>query len=442
MNAVADNRELYRADFRCLAPTLPGAGISWLDSMRSQALEQFMDSGFPTVKNEDWKYTDVRAIALHRFGPLSKPGNVEIAAIKPFSFGGPMFVFVDGHHDPALSLPGPLPDGVHVMTLARALAEHTEEIEPWLGRHTGIGQHGFSALNTTFMQQGAFVHIGRNVSMESPIQLLFVSTGVADSGTTLRNVIVSEAGSKATLIERFVATGVGTTLTNVVTEVVTESGAALEHYRLEQESETAYHIGSTRVHQERDSRYTSHSITLGGRIARHELHCTLDAEGAECALNGLYVGRARQHMDHHTRIDHHVPRGTSREWYKGILSDAARGVFSGRVVVHPQAQHTDAEQANHNLLLSDNAEADSRPQFEIYADDVKCAHGSTTGSLDADALFYLRTRALDENLARQLLVYAFASDVLARMHLAPLRVELERDLAARLLGQPIPELVT
>jgi Fe-S cluster assembly protein SufD len=439
---VTDIRALYRDGFRQTGATLPGATVPWLRTLRARALEQFMESGFPTLKHEEWKYTDVRPIAMRRFAPLPAPGDVTPAALASSSFGELTLVFIDGHFAPALSTSGELLPGVQVMSLAQALNDHAEEIRPWLERQPGLAPHGFNALNTAFMQDGAFVRIGRDVAAPAPIQLLFVSTAAADSGITLRNVIVAQAGSQAVVVESYVASGPGTYLTNVITDVVTEAGAVLEHYRLEREAEAAYHIGGTHVRQARDSRYTSHSISLGGRIARHELHCALDAEGAQCALNGLYIGRGRQHHDHTTRIDHHVPRATSREWYKGILGDASRGVFSGRVVVHPQAQHSDAEQENHNLLLSEGAEADSRPQFEIYADDVKCSHGSSTGSLDPDALFYLRTRALDENAARGLLVYAFASDVLARMGLTPLRTALERDVATRLLGQPVPDLVT
>jgi Fe-S cluster assembly protein SufD len=440
VNNVADIRAVYRDGFRQAGSMLPGAAVSWLRKLRARALEQFMESGFPTLKNEEWKYTDVRPIAMRRFAPLPAPGGVTPAALAPFSFGELTLVFIDGHFAPAFSTSQELPRGVQVMNVAQALNDHAEDIRPWLERQPG--PHGFNALNTAFMQDGAFVRIGRDVAVPAPIQLLFVSTAASDAGITLRNVIVAEAGSQATIVESYVATASGTYLTNVVTDVVTEAGAVLEHYRLEREAEAAYHVGGTYVHQARDSRYTSHSISLGGRIARHELHCALDAEGAQCALNGLYIGRGRQHLDHTTRVDHHVPRATSREWYKGILGDASRGVFSGRVVVHPQAQHSDAEQENHNLLLSEGAEADSRPQFEIYADDVKCSHGSSTGSLDPDALFYLRTRAFDENAARGLLVYAFASDVLARMRLMPLRTALERDVATRLLGQPVPDLVT
>jgi len=316
-------------------------------------------------------------------------------------------------------------------------------LESWLGRQMPTPRHGFEALNTTFLQDGAVVRIGRGITIEAPIHLLFLATGAPESAVYWRNLIVAEAGSRATVIETYASRDGAAHLTNTITEVTLESSASIEHYRLGRESDAAYHVGGTHAHLARDSRYVSHVVTLGARLARHELDTVLDAEGAECLLNGFYATRGQQHVDNHTRIEHRAPHGTSREWYKGVLGDRSRAVFSGRIVVHPQAQRTDAEQANHHLLLSRDAEADSRPQLEIYANDVKCAHGASAGHLDADALFYLRSRGLDEARARGLLVYAFAADVLARIRLAPLRQALEQQLAGRLLaGESVKELLT
>ena len=427
----ADARELYREEFRQAGAALPASGIPWLHSLRAQALDQFLASGFPTPKQEDWKYTDTGQIGTHHF-TTPAPTSVTRAKIEPFCFEAITLVFVDGVL--AWPLPEQMPSGLRVMSLAQALAADASAIEPWLDHDGPDARHGFSALNLALMRDGAFVRIGHGVSVDTPIHLLFVSSARPETGMHVRNLIVAEHDSRATVVESYVALGDATYLASAYTEVVVGNGATVEHYRVGRDAESAYHIGGTRAHLERDSRYLSHSVSLGGRTTRHEITCLLDAEGAHAALNGLYVGHGQQHMDHHTRIEHRVPNGTSREWYRGILTDSARGVFSGRVVVHPRAQHTDAEQANHNLVLSPRAEADSRPQFEIYADDVKCAHGATTGSLDADALFYLRSRGLDEPRARDLLVYAFAADVLGRMTLAPVRALVEQELAARLLG--------
>lgn len=443
MSAPSAMVDIWLQKFRQVEPTLPGANTPWLRAQRAAALELFRGTGFPSLRNEDWKYTDSRPIVQRNFRmPDTRvlPGALpDAAAIRPFALSGQQLVFVDGRFILALSTPGHLPAGIKVMSMADAIARIPEQLEPWLGRYAAPGQNGFAALNAAFMQDGAVIHLARGTTLETPLHLLFLASGAADTLAFVRNLIVAEAGSQASVIESYAALTDATGLTNSVTEIVLEQRAQLEHYRLGREGEAAYHIGSTHVQLARNSHYTSHSIAFGGRIVRHELYASLEAEGAECTLNGLYVTHGRQHVDNHTRIDHRQPRGTSREWYKGVLDGQSRAVFTGRVVVHPQAQHTDAEQANHNLLLSETAEADSRPQLEIYADDVKCAHGATVGNLDPDALFYLRSRGLDDAHARSLLVYAFAGDVLARIRLAPLRARLEQQVAERLALQRLPE---
>jgi Fe-S cluster assembly protein SufD len=436
-----DVRQQYRDDFRRLEGELPGRAVPWLHALRTEALDRFLQNGFPTSRDEDWKYTDVRAIGAKHFAPAQRVQLVP-AEILPLDLDAYTLVFVDGFFAMTLAGSATLPAGVQVMNLARAMAGDADALEPWLTRKAAPERHGFDALNLALTQDGAYVRIEADASIERPLHLLFVTTAKPASGIYLRNLIVAERGSHATVVESYVALAEADYLTDVVTDVVLGPGTTLDHYRLEREAGDAFHIGSTRVRQERDSHYRSHSITLGGRIARHELSCQLEATGARASLNGLYIGNQRQHMDHHTRIEHRAAHGTSREWYRGIVTDAARGIFSGRVVVHPQARHTDAEQENHNLVLSARAEADSRPQFEINVDDVKCAHGSSTGRLDPDALFYLRTRGLDEPRARELLVYAFAADVLERMRLAPVRALVEEQLSQRLLaGRRIEELL-
>ncbi len=442
MNPANDVRLGYHEDFRRLEDTLPGASLPWLREQRAEAFDRFMEQGFPTLKNEDWKYTDVRPIAMRRFAPATGDAGLDPRALVPHAWSGHQLVFVDGRYAPALSRAGRLPDGVRLLSLAAALAEESRLLESWIGRQMRAPRHGFEALNTAFLQDGAVLRIGRGTAVEEPIHLLFLAGGMPESAVYWRNLIIAEAGSRATVIETYASLDGAAHLTNAVTEVTLEPNAAIEHYRLGHESDTAYHVGGTYARLARDSRYASHVVTLGARLARHELDAMLDAEGAECLLNGLYATRGQQHVDNHTRIEHRAPHGTSREWYKGVLDDRSRAVFGGRIVVHPQAQRTDAEQANHHLLLSRDAEADSRPQLEIYANDVKCAHGATTGHLDEDALFYLRSRGLDEARARGLLVYAFAADVLARMQLTPLRKELEQQLAGRLIaGEPVKELL-
>jgi Fe-S cluster assembly protein SufD len=291
------------------------------------------------------------------------------------------------------------------------------------------------------MTDGVVIELGRNAVVERPIYLLYVASQ-ADTSVHYRNLIVAEANAQATVVEHYAAAVDAAYLTNAVTTVVGAANSSVEHYKLQEESAKAFHVAGIHATQARDSRFTSHSIALGGAIARNDITTRLAAEGAECTLNGLYMVAGRQLVDHHTRIDHATPRGKSREYYRGVLDGTSRGIFNGKVVVHPDAQHTDAEQANHNLLLSKAAEVDTKPQLEIFADDVRCTHGATVGQLDENMIFYLRSRGIESEVAKALLIYAFAHDIIGRVRLDPLKRRIERHLVARLPdGQRIKELV-
>ncbi len=427
----------YRDTYKRLQNHLPGAGAPWISRMRDQAMTEFQQHAFPDTRVEEWKYTDLRSLKRHSFSPPVAPGEIHEAALEPWLFDHePMhrLVFVDGRYAPNLC---PFPtwlDGVTLTSLATVMEHSPDELETVLGHTLGTDRPGFDAMNTAFLQDGAFIRLERDAVLEQPVHLLFINTGQADCMTTVRNVIQAGPGSAATVIESWVALNDATSLTNTVTEIVLDENATLAHYKLEQEAAAATHIGGLYVQQDRNSHLDAHSIALGGRLVRNELQVDLNGRGAQCNLNGLTLTHGQQHVDNHTRIEHHQPQATSNEWYRGILDDRSRTVFSGRIVVHPGAQQTQAQQSNHSLLLSDNAEADARPQFEIYADDVQCTHGCTVGELDAEALFYLRSRGLDEDGARSLLIYAFAADVLDRMHLDPVRHYLQQQLAERLTG--------
>lgn len=442
MNVRTDDP--FVALFRQTQDRLPGHNVTWLKRRRDAALAYFAEVGLPTVRQEAWKYTDVRPIARKSFAlPLTAP-SLSRDALAPFAFGELdvyRLVFVDGRLSAALSSLEGLPTGITVMGLAHLLESDPAAVATLFGAETNpdlAEADGFRALNTLFFTDGACVRLTRGVALDKPLHLLYLATGQAIDGQSammhLHTLILAEANTEATIIEQYAALNEAPYLTNTVTKIVLEANAVLEHYTLEQESDQAYHVADIHIRQDRDSRYTSHNVALGGRLVRNDLHALLDAPGSKCVLNGLTVIRGRQHVDHHTRIDHQKPHGTSREWYKGVLDDQARSVFSGRVVVHKDAQHTDAAQTNNNLLLSDNAEADTQPQLEIYADDVKCSHGATVGQLDRDALFYLRSRAIDEPLARSLLIYAFANDVLTPMRVGAVRRHLEDQLNRRLLA--------
>jgi Fe-S cluster assembly protein SufD len=430
----------YRESYDRLQEHLPGDSAPWLTHMRSKAIAAFVQQDFPDTRIEDWKYTSLRNLNRHGYTPSRESGAVSEAALQSWTFGNePMhrLVFVDGRFAPQLCPFNMLLAGVTLTTIAQVLEQDPYQLEAVLGRTLGVEKPGFNTMNTAFLQDGAYLRLEDNAVLEQPVHLLFISTGQADSMMTLRNVIEAGRGSSATVIESWVALHDADCLTNTITEVTLGEGAALEHYQLEQDGGSATHIGGLYVQQDRDSRMTAHSIALGGRLVRNELQVSLNGPGAECTLNGLAVTHGRQHVDNHTRIDHHAPQATSNEWYKSVLQDRSRTVFSGRIVVHPHAQKSRAQQSNHSLLLSAEAEADARPQFEIYADDVQCTHGCTAGELDADALFYLRSRALDEVAARSVLIYAFAADILERMRLYPVRDYLEQLLATRLAGGDI-----
>jgi Fe-S cluster assembly protein SufD len=319
-----------------------------------------------------------------------------------------------------------LPAGVQAKTLSAALAANDSTIRPHLTQNSVSREQPFVALNTAFAGEGAFISIPKGIALSEPIYLVFCSFG---SGSPVmshpRNLIVFEAGSQARIVEAYIGLGDQPTLTNVVTEVVGGAGSVIDHYRLQNESSSGYLVAGLEADISRNCSFTAHSVTLNGALIRNDIHAVLNGEGSECVLNGLYLPSDKQHVDNHTEIEHAKPRATSQELYKGILSGASRAVFNGKILVHKDAQKTDARQTNKNLLLSEHAVVNTKPQLEIHADDVKCSHGSTIGQLDKDALFYLRSRGLDKAEAQSLLSYAFASDLIGRVRIAPLRARLD-----------------
>jgi Fe-S cluster assembly protein SufD len=427
----------YRESFERLHNFLPGAGVPWITRMRGKAISEFQQSAFPDTRVEAWKYTDLRSLNRHFFSPSVTRGEIHKSALEPWLFNHePMYrlVFVDGKFAPDLCQYQTWLDGITLTSLATVMEHSPDEIENLLGRTINMNRPGFDTMNTAFLQDGALIRLEQDALLDLPVHLLFISTGQADCMTTVRNIIHARPGSTATVIESWVALNDASSLTNTITEIVLDENAELQHYKLEQEGATTTHIGGLYVQQDRNSHLDAHSIALGGRLVRNEVVVDLNGRGARCALNGLTLTHGHQHVDNNTHIEHHQPQATSNELYKSILDDHSRTVFSGRIVVHPGAQQTQAQQRNRSLLLSTEAEADARPQFEIYADDVQCRHGCTVSEPDTDALFYLRSRALDEEAARNLLVYAFAAEVLDCMRLDPVRHYLEQQLAKCLTG--------
>ncbi len=430
------------AQYGALKPTLPGAKAGWLERLREGALERFAASGLPTPKVEAWKYTNLNALAKLALVPAAQARN-GIAAealpwLLPHAAKPQRLAFVNGRLRPDLSALGTLPEGVTLAGLAAVLERGPDALEGRLGRPGAIEQQPLVALNTAFLADGFVLRLGRDTALDRPVELLFIGMpGAEPVAYHPRGLVLAEAGSRATILEQHVGIGAGAYFANGVIEIELEDGASLEHYKLERESAQAFHIATTGVRLGRGARYESFVLAEGGRLARNEINVTLDGPGASCRLNGAYMGRARQHIDNTTMIDHAKPETTSRELYKGVLDNYARGVFQGRILVRPDAQKADGQQTSRTLLLSEGAEIDTKPQLEIYADDVKCSHGAAAGALDEDALFYLRSRGIPQDEARQLLVAAFVQDVVGEIASEPVR-EIFRRAAA---GWVAPETV-
>lgn len=427
----------YLSEHTSLKGSLPGSDLAWLNESRDQALQQFSSLGFPTLRNEDWKYTSIRPIEKRQFKLAQEVDHtVDAATINQYlckDMACHLMVFVDGRFSAPLSNFGDLPAGVKIKDLATALKEDSEILKTHLCSVADSNRNGFAAMNMAFMRDGAYIELDKNTAVELPIHLMFLSTGQHEEVTSQsRILIVAGEGSQAKFIESYHSLKDSVYFNNVTTEIKVGPNANIEHYKVQQESVKAFHIATLQVDQQRDSTFTSHSISLGAQLARNDINVWMGAEGCTSNLYGLYVANGRQHTDFHTRVDHAQPHCNSNEFYKGILDGHSRAVFNGQVYVHPDAQKSAAQQSNNNLLLSKNAEVDTKPQLEIYADDVTAAHGATVGQLDENMMFYLRSRGIDYNSAHALLVYGFAHSVIEKMSLAPLRKHLEGVLVSRI----------
>ncbi len=414
MTAVAD-----RVD-----TTLP----AWLATLRQQGGQRFAELGLPTSRDEEWRFTPISPIASATFG-MAPEATVSLESLAPFMFGHaewPRVVFVNGRYSADLSSVA-LEAGVRAGSLTQALGSHPL-LEEHLGRHVAIDATPFVAWNSSQIADGAFVHVSARADLAHPIHLLFVTApGAGETAVYPRNLVVVEREARASIIESYVTlAGDERYLTNAVTEVVVAENSWVEHTRIQRESELAFHVGCTHVAQERDSHYRNFSFAMGGAIARHDLRSHLNAANVESLLYGLYFGRGEQLVDNHTTIFHDHPNCRSWEVYKGILDGRSHGVFNGKIFVTPEAQKTDAKQTNRALLLSETAKIDTKPQLEIFADDVKCTHGATVGALNENMLFYLQSRCIPHAAARRFLTYAFAAEVVAEVALEPVRAELDR----------------
>ena len=417
MIAATEQLGTYLESFTEFQKRAAGRDLPWLRNLRESAFARFCEVGFPTTHDEDWRFTNVSGIAKTSFevaGDVTlKPHDLEQFGVAGI---GCRLVFVNGKFSREHSAIGQLPAGVSVNSLAEEIGANSSSVESHLGRYLDIGRDAFSALNTAFAEDGAYMHIRRGVVLTDPIYLLFISTASdKPSMSHPRNLIVIESEAQATVVEDYVSIGDTVAFSNAATELVAGENAVVSHYMLEREHRQAFNISTLRIQQGRSANVSSHSILLGGGLVRNNVHPVLAGEGGECLINGLFIGNGRQHLDNYMLVEHASPHCASRQFYNGILDDHAHGVFHGRIIVHKEAQKTDAKQTNRNLLLSDDARIDTKPQLEIYADDVKCTHGATIGQMDENALFYLRSRGIDEISARKLLLLAFANECLDRM---------------------------
>ena len=437
---IANENSAYRSALREL--TKVSGEPSWLRALRGRSFDQFEGVGFPGVEQEEWKYTNVAPIMRTKFTPVVNSNGTALSkrnGLAPFIYEetrDSAFVFVNGIFREDLSSCKGL-SGVVALDLNDALqiSEYETVIRESLERNANSDNNGFELLNTALFAGGLFISIPRGVNLRTPIQLQFVSEPVkagAPAAMFPRVLIVGKKNSAATIIESYRATAEGIYLTNAIVDLVLDEGARVQHYKVQRESAGASHIAKTRADLGRNAGYDTTTINFGAALSRHDIKVTMDHEGASCSVDGLYMVDGSQHTDTHSVIDHRQPHCTSRQLYKGILDGKSRAVFNGKVFVRHGAQQTDAQQTNKNLLLSSEAQIDTKPQLEIYADDVKCTHGAAVGQLDDDELFYLESRGINPSLAKNMLTYGFAEEVIERIKIESIKRELDEAVLNRL----------
>lgn len=404
----------------------------WLLPVRKAGLAGFAELGFPTLKDEDWRFTNVSPIAQLPFQLAASPAvnGAETRTLHAALFTrlpGNRLVFVNGFFSPKLSSLKSQAPGVKIESLAAALVNDSASIEKHLGQYARTAGNAFAALNQAFFSDGAYIFIPQGVEIPEPVQIIYIaSTGQKGETILPRNLVIASANSKVSVVESYLSTANAAYFTNAVTEIIAGDNAVVEHIKLQDEAVDSYHIATIAGEFGRASNVNVHSFALGAKLSRTNIRAKLAGEGLECVLNGLYLTRGEQLADHHMIVEHAQPHCASHEYFNGILDGKSKGVFHGRIYVHPVAQKTDAKQTNKNLLLSDDATADTKPQLEIYADDVKCTHGATIGQLDDESVFYLRSRGLDSATARRMLVHAFAGEIIERIQCEPARNEIDK----------------
>ena len=442
--AAKKSEDLYLKSFRELEESLASSAPEWLAELRSEGMEAFAELGFPTTHLEDWKYTNLAPLAGVNFQPARYEFNAKIAEqIESLPFAGLLgnrLVFVNGRYCRELSSLEGLAEGVQFTSLSEALKSGRSSLEVHLARYADFKAQAFVALNTAFMEDGGFIEIPKGVVLEKPLHLLYVSTAGEEPWVAHpRNLVLAGRESQATVVETYASLAGNVYFNNAVTEIVAEDGARVDYVKVQRESEAAFHVATVLAYAARNAGVQTNSLQFGARLGREELITVLDGEGAEGFLYGLYVTGGRQLIDNHTTIDHARPHCSSREFYKGILDGQSTGVFNGKILVRKDAQKTDSKQSDKNLLLSESATINTKPQLEIFADDVRCTHGATVGQIDPEAIFYLRSRGIAREEARSLLTVAFANEIIDRVKFQPLQEQLQAALAAKMAAGTLPQ---
>jgi Fe-S cluster assembly protein SufD len=434
MTQLVEDRGIHRTHFSQIAKEIVLGNTPWLDQLRTSAMTRFDQAGFPNRKQEEWRFTNVDLIARTKFAPADPSHNVRaIEGAMRFGFGDEALtelVFINGRYSPQLSRLGHLPRGVVVQSLVDSLPDPL--VQANLAKVADVTANPFVALNTGNVREGVYIHLPRSSAPDGPIHLLFVTIATDQPTVTHpRVLIVAEENAQATIVETYAGEGAGMYFTNAVTEIIQAPNSRIDHCKMQQELTTAYHIASMNVRLDHDASFVSHSINVGGLLTRNEVGVVLGGQHAEATLNGLVLLDGNRHCDNHTLLDHAAANCPSHELYKHVLNHQSTGVFKGKILVRPDSQKTDSKQTSKVLLLSDEARMDSMPALEIYADDVKCTHGSTTGPVDEEQIFYLRSRGISLDAARHLMTYAFAADITRRIKVAPVRSRIENFMAAQ-----------
>ena len=433
MENKLDLKELFVSQFAKFEKSLNGDKSSQFHKLRKSAIDEFNRLPIPTQKDEEWKYTNIAPLLKHNFTAGEKIA-VDDNRINKFLFDElehSLMVFVNGLYAPELSRLEDIPNKVQVSSLADEIKNSNPVIAKHFGKYAAQENQLFTALSTAFTKDGAFVYVPDGMVIENAIHIIFLSTSDQKIFTQPRNLFVAGKNSQVTIIEHYISDDDNIHFTNAVTEIVADENAVVDHIKLQEESKNAFHIARMEVDQERSSNFSSHLISTGAELSRNDFNARFNDEGSECTLNGLFMIKDNQLFDAHTMIDHAQPHCVSHEHYKGILQDKSKGVFNGKVMVRQDAQKTNAFQQNNTILLSDDAVMNTKPQLEIFADDVKCSHGATIGKLDEDALFYLKSRGIGDEAATAILIHAFASDVITSIKIPAVRDYLEKIITQR-----------